>query len=96
MFVLEIRESKNKNTKNTKNGRNIKIPIIDTIGSGNGIIAVPINNQITIVKSRQFLLNFFRLSNISIKRYSKSMYLNFLIQKIDLNIVILCITEFEY
>lgn len=34
IFLFETRESKNKNIKNAKNGRNIKIPIIFTIGLG--------------------------------------------------------------
>ncbi len=57
---FETRESKNKNIKNTKNGRNIKIPIVETIGLGYGITAVPANNQITNSKSRQFFPNFFK------------------------------------
>ena len=67
MSFFEMRESKNKNIKNTKNGRNISIPMKDTIGSGNGIIAMPTSSHITITNNLQFLPIFLKLSIISIK-----------------------------
>ncbi|MBA7631600.1 hypothetical protein ES703_39133 [subsurface metagenome] len=62
MFFLDTRESKNKNIKKTKNGKYMIIPITETTGFGKGIVATPINSQITKAVKRQFLLNFFKLS----------------------------------
>ena len=77
--LFEIKDSKNRNIRKTKKGRKIKIPIPDTMGLGKGIIATPINSQITSVNNLQFLPIFFKLSMISIKNKLNSVYLNFLI-----------------
>jgi len=34
IFLLEIRDRKNRNIRNTRKGRKIKIPILDTMGLG--------------------------------------------------------------
>jgi hypothetical protein len=67
MFFLEMRESKNRNIRNTKNGRNIIMPTNDTIGSGKGIMAIPINSHITITINLQFLPIFLKFSIVSIE-----------------------------
>ncbi|MHA2182245.1 MAG: hypothetical protein ACXAAH_12575 [Promethearchaeota archaeon] len=86
IFLFEIRDNRNKNIRNTKKGRKIKIPIIETIGMGLGISAVPIKSQITRAVNLQFLPIFFKLSMISIKNKLNLIYLNFLIQLSNLKI----------
>jgi hypothetical protein len=88
IFLLEISDNKNKNIRNTMKGRKIKIPIPDTTGSGWGIIATPINSQITSTVNLQFLPIFFKLSMISIKNKSNLIYLNFHIQLSSLKIMV--------
>ena len=88
IFLFDTKDSRNKNIRNTKNGRKITMPIIDTIGWGWGIIAVPTKSQITSAVNLQFLPIFLKLSMISIKNYSNLVYLNFLIQLSNLKIIV--------